>query len=1328
MPADPKRVRDLFLAAAERPAADRPAFLAAACGSDADLRAAVERLLAAHDDPASVLQSGAAASPEGTGAYAPDPGLSSGPVAEAPGQWVGPYKLLQKIGEGGMGTVWMAEQEHPVKRRVALKVIKPGMDSGQVIARFEAERQALALMDHVNIAKVLDAGTAPLGRPYFVMELIKGEPITKFCDEHHLTPRERLELFIPVCQAVQHAHQKGVIHRDLKPSNVLVTLYDGRPVPKVIDFGVAKALHAKLTDRTLFTGFGAVVGTLEYMAPEQAKLSHLDVDTRSDVYSLGVLLYELLTGTTPFERQRLRQAALDEVLRILREEEPPKPSTRLSDSGEALPSIAAARRTEPAKLSRLVRGELDWIVMKALDKDRGRRYETANGFARDVQRYLADEPVEACPPGTGYRLRKFARKHQRAVTTAAAFAALLIAGVVVSSWLAVRAASAERIALERLAEVQAANAKTEQALDDMRKAQGETKHALAESEEARNQAEAVSEFLVKSFRKPDPRQDGRTLTVAALLEQAEKELLGDSSLTPATRATLLSAIGRTYQGLGLPRDAVRALEPARSLRQQHLGLGHPDTVIAIADLSRVYPSVGRGNNRVQLLAEAQEGLRQCQARLGPDHADTLRAMQSLADAYQKVGSLAKGQAQPMFEEVLRRRRATLGPDHPDTLSALLSLGVATRNLHLLEEALRRRRAALGPDHPDTLVSMNALARTYTDALYHAKAIPLYEEALRRRRAKLGPDHPDTLISMNNLAMEYEGTGRLADAGALFEEVLRLTRAKLGPDHPSTVVETGNLAHAYEAAGRIADALPLREEALRLTRAKNLPGQYERDALFQAYELAARKADTLPLAEEALRLRKSSLGADHPDTLSLMHNLARGHSVAGRFADAVTLLEELLRLRRVKLGPDHRDTIDSQRFLIRAYLDAGRPADALKLAEEMLLPVKANPGSMSVVRVSDAMHSLAMVYLATGRAADLLPLLEWMLQQMKARPVPTSGTGLHTLMGSMTKLYLTAGRFDDVLPLLEEAHQLYQAKGEPDLVGLVSLRETLASAYRAAGRPADALALYEEALRLTKAKRGQYDFRTWQAMDFLAKQYLDDGRHAEGFALLEEDLRLERAALQPRSGPRGREGDNPPVVTGRTGPAAAVAAPAGSLPPEVRDEFRVMNRMSALARAYRDAGRLAEARSLFEEELRQRTALGHGDDSTVAVRFNLAEIDIRQKKYAEAEARLRDCLATREMLVPQRVLNSANDEVTPRWKARLCDALIGQRKYAEAEPLLLADYERLKGITVSYGVYNSRSAHNSQVTAALERLVQLYEAWGKPDEAAKWKKELAAAKG
>ncbi len=386
---------------------ERSAYLDEACGGDEDLRRHVERLLKAQPKVGDFLQ-------------CPAPGLVATidelSVNERPGLAIGPYKLLEQIGEGGFGIVFMAEQQEPIRRKVALKVVKPGMDTRQVIARFKAERQALALMDHPNIAKVLDAGQTGSGRPYFVMDLVKGVPITEFCHQGQLAPKERLELFVHVCQAVQHAHQKGIIHRDIKPSNVLVTLHDGTPLVKVIDFGIAKALGQQLTDKTLFTGFAQMIGTPLYMSPEQAALSNVDVDTRSDIYSLGVLLYELLTGTTPFDKDRFKEAGYDEIRRIIREEEPPRPSTRMSTLGQAAETFSTQRKNDPKRLSRIFRGELDWMVMKALEKDRNRRYETASAFAADVQRYLADEPVLACPPSSAYRLRKFVRRNKRTLT------------------------------------------------------------------------------------------------------------------------------------------------------------------------------------------------------------------------------------------------------------------------------------------------------------------------------------------------------------------------------------------------------------------------------------------------------------------------------------------------------------------------------------------------------------------------------------------------------------------------------------------------------------------------------------------------------------------------------------------------------------------------------------------------------------------------------------------------------------------------------------------------------------------------------------------------
>jgi eukaryotic-like serine/threonine-protein kinase len=753
-------------------------------------------------------------------------------ITEGPGTRIGPYKLLQPIGEGGMGVVYMAEQEKPIRRRVALKVIKAGMDTDQVVARFEAERQALALMDHPNIARVLDAGATESGRPFFVMELVHGIPITEYCDQARLTPRQRLELFVPVCQAIQHAHQKGIIHRDLKPSNVLVTLHDGRPVPKVIDFGVAKAISQRLTERTMFTQFGAVIGTLEYMSPEQAEWSGLDIDTRSDIYTLGILLYELLTGTTPLERAKLHQAGYAEILRRIKEEEPPKPSTRLSASQPALASIAARRRTEPAKLTRLVRGELDWIVLKALENDRTRRYETANELARDIERYLHDEPVEACPPSAMYRLRKLARKHRAAMATLAGFAAVILIAAIVSTLLAIRATTAERLASRR----------------------------LTESEEARRQAEAVSRRLVEMFRRTDPILDGRQLKVVDLLDQTTRDLDAEFPGASKIKGELLHTLGGTYHGLGLYDRAAELLARALSVRQAALGPDHPDTLYSMYELAATYMECDRVNEATPRFEEA---LRLRKARLGPDHPDTLESMFGLAWAYMTAGRL--DEATWLSEELLRLRKAKLGPDHPDTFYSMSAVAVAYRGntrffeaIPLLEEALKLRKAKLGLDHVWTLQSMWILAWVYQDADRLDEAIRLSEEALELYKAKLGPDHPDTLITR---AVRAGALGRMrlqqkkyAEAEPLLREDLT-SRKRVMPNYWQRFHIESLLGESLLGQKKFGDAEPHLKEGYEgmWQRTDKIPAQLKRH-LTEAGERIVRLYDEWGKPEEAAKWR------------------------------------------------------------------------------------------------------------------------------------------------------------------------------------------------------------------------------------------------------------------------------------------------------------------------------------------------------------------------------------------------------------------------------------------------------------------------------------------
>jgi serine/threonine protein kinase len=671
--------REIFITARHITSAeDRGRYLVEACGGDAELRQRVEGLLQAQNDAGSFLQSPAAA------AYSPT--IAERPLTEAPGTVIGPYKLLEQIGEGGFGVVFMAEQTAPVKRKVALKVIKPGMDTRQVIARFEAERQALALMDHPNIAKVLDAGATETGRPYFVMELVRGVPITDYCDQHQLAPRERLALFLDVCHAVQHAHQKGIIHRDIKPSNVLVTLHDDKPVVKVIDFGVAKATSGQLTDKTLFTGFAQLIGTPLYMSPEQAALSGIDVDTRSDIYSLGVLLYELLTGTTPFDKSRLHQAAFDEVRRIIRDEEPEKPSTRLSSRGDTLPSVSAQRKMEPARLTRLVRGDLDWIVMKALEKDRARRYETASAFAADVQRYLNDEAVVACPPSAWYRFRKFVRRHKGPVFAASLILLALVAGVIGTTWGLIRAEQ-QRLVVET---------QRNQLAERNQALQAAHEHERLLNERARQAIEMVaSETAIEQLTREELRPEQKDFLDKMIQYYAESSReVGATEQERLRQTRAYYRMGRMNQILDRFEDSENAFRRAIALGQQ-LAADFPNRPELRLELASSHNALGvllsaKDRPTAELAyVEALDILKQ----LAADFPARREFRQALAGIYNNLGNLLHEsgrlkEAEDAHAEALAIRKQ-LAADFPTGPNIRRALAMSHNNLGWIFQTTER---------------------------------------------------------------------------------------------------------------------------------------------------------------------------------------------------------------------------------------------------------------------------------------------------------------------------------------------------------------------------------------------------------------------------------------------------------------------------------------------------------------------------------------------------------------------------------------------------------------------------------------------------------------
>jgi non-specific serine/threonine protein kinase/serine/threonine-protein kinase len=707
---------------------------------------------------------------------------------------VGPYLIQSLIGQGGMGTVYKAEQREPIHRIVAVKIIKLGMDTREVIARFESERQALALMDHPNVAKVLDAGATDTGRPYFVMEYVAGEPITIFADRQKLSLRQRLELMVQACGAVQHAHQKALIHRDLKPSNILVALIDGEPHVKVIDFGVAKAISRRLTQKTLFTEAGQLVGTPEYMAPEQAEGTLLDVDTRADVYSLGVVLYELLCGALPFDPETLRTGRYDEISRMIRELDPPRPSVRLSRMSNELPSVAASRQVEPQRLGTLLRGELDWIVMKALEKDRTRRYQSPSTLAADLERHLSDRPVSAGPPSGFYRARKFVRRHKLAFGMAAALAMALGAGFVGTAWGFVNARR------QRDAAVVARN----QAVA----ARDEAVAARQAEAEAREYEKQTDRFLIEMFTAINPdKARGRDVSVREILDDAAKRIDTQPPAHKIVEAYLRSTFGVAYKSLGL-------LDKAEAQLRRSLELDRATDHTSQLRVANTLDQLGNICKDQGNVVEAESALRKAldlyRTAAGDDDPATISTETNLGVTLIAAGKFQEGETM-LVDALARMRRARgIDPELRGIVASNLALlrkqqGRADEAEKMLREALADLRASEGPDHPATLGLMNNLANLLREQNRLPESLELLEASLQLSRKVNGPDHPDTLTMANNLALAYQAAGRLTDAEKLYLDTIERRSHALGADDPGTLLLRSNYGLLLQAMNRLDEA-------------------------------------------------------------------------------------------------------------------------------------------------------------------------------------------------------------------------------------------------------------------------------------------------------------------------------------------------------------------------------------------------------------------------------------------------------------------------------------------------------------------------------------------